>query len=139
MVRLKSAFWGYKKTQVCEYIDNLSNEMLKSNKEEIEKLREENAQLKRQLEERDDVTAVSEIIVDAKHFAQDLKSKAIKENNELKRRNEEAARIVEQQIKESQNRLVTLQEYIHNILVKTDMEIDKIQEELKNLYDNSKL
>ncbi len=139
MLKLKSAFWGYKKIQVCEYIDSLTDEISKKYTEENEKLRDENIKLKKQLEEGSEVGAVTEIIMETKKFAEALKNKAINENNELIRRNEEAAQAVEAQIKSCDDKIVALRNQIKCILTDTDDKLNKIQQEIKDIYEQAKI
>ncbi len=88
MLKLKNALFGYKKTDVCEYVDNLANELNKKHEQEIKALKEENASLKKQIEENNDVLAVSEIIVEAQNFAKGLKDKALAEYEKQTRKSQ---------------------------------------------------
>ncbi len=128
MLRLKTSLFGYKKTQVCEYINNLSDELTEKFEQEIKKLQEENLVLKKQLEEQNDVTAVSEIIIEAKNFAKILKDKAIEEHKESLRK-----------IKEADEKLTALRQSINALLSETDDNLNEIQKEIGSMQKQVKI
>ncbi len=143
MPSFKNSFLGYKKTQVCEYIDSLVDEITKKHNAETERLREENQQLKKQLEQKGDekseVSAVSGIIIEAQRFADELKHKATVANNENIRKNELDAKIVADRIKDCDNKLNMIKDTIRTVLGDTDEKLDVIKKELDEIYSRINL
>ena len=97
ITELKSGFWGYKKSYVCEYIaemnEKFSQKLMTTIKgydqqigelnAKINRLEAENADLKK------DCSNVTQVIGDAKKFSDELRAKAEAENKEFRERNKD--------------------------------------------------
>ncbi len=139
MLKLKNALFGYKKTDVCEYVDNLTNELNKKHEQEMKALKEENASLKKQIEENNDVLAVSEIIVEAQSFAKGLKEKALAEYEEQARKSQLEAEKTAEHIKKCEEKLAQLRTAIKDVLTETENNLHITQKELDTLGNQAKL
>ena len=79
--KLKTALFGYSKKDVYEYIINITDELEKRHSDEIAELKEQIARLEAENQK------VTDIIHDAKQYADGLKNAAEQENNALKEKN----------------------------------------------------
>lgn len=143
--KFETVLFGYSKRSVCEYLSNVSEEISKKHIGEIErlnakikKLEEENERLSGILEEErrrmdDETTKVSQIIVDARSFADELKEKATEENraemDENSKRNAEVA----EKIKKCSEDVDDIRRYFQKILTNADEEIAQIKEKLEQV------
>ncbi len=132
--KFKSSLFGYKKTDVLEYIAELSQNLEKKHKDELDKLKGEILQLKNQLEAEKNVeNKVAKIIIEAQNFAEKLKEKAIRENDELVRQNEESAKKTEERIKDCNSRISAIIESISKIALETTQSLNNAKEEIDSI------
>lgn len=95
ITELKSGFWGYKKSYVCEYIAEMNEQFSKKLMEVIKdydrQIEELNAKINR-LEEKNsslqkECSDVAQVIVDARKFSNELRAKAEADDKEFRERN----------------------------------------------------
>ena len=95
ITELKSGFWGYKKSDVCEYIaemnEKFSQKLMTTVKDYDRQIGELNAKINRLEAENSalqkDCSSVTQVIVDAKKFSDELRAKAEAEDQEFRERN----------------------------------------------------
>jgi len=144
--KFKTALFGYSKQEVCKYISNICDGLISKHNQEkqalndrIRTLEEENVKLTKEklaMESKlaqmsDDNTKVSEIIIDARHFADGLKARATEQNlreiEENSRRNAE----VEGLIKKNMNDVVEIQLFLRKFLEYADCGLQQISDKLE--------
>lgn len=95
ITKLKSGFWGYKKSYVCEYIAEMNEQFSKKLMEVIKdydrQIEELNAKINR-LEAKNsslqkECSDVAQVIVDARKFSNELRAKAEADDKEFRERN----------------------------------------------------
>lgn len=135
---LKSSFFGYKKSGVCEYIAEINEEFsrklidtVKSHdlkekelNEKIEKLEAENAVLR---EDRDRVTM---IIADAKRFSDELRSSSEAENQKFREDNEAYNADQRRRIEEYCTDIDRIRNSIYRLLNDFDAELSESKKHL---------
>ena len=95
ITELKSGFWGYKKNYVCEYIaemnEQFSKKLMETMKDYDHQIGELNAKINRLEAENSalqkECSNVTQVIVDAKKFSDELRAKAEAEDKEVRDRN----------------------------------------------------
>lgn len=95
ITELKSGYWGYKKSYVCEYIaemnEKFSQKLMTTIKGYDQQIGELNAKINRLEAENSDLkkdcSNVTQVIGDAKKFSDELRAKAEAENKEFRERN----------------------------------------------------
>lgn len=95
ITELKSSFLGYKKSCVCEYIaemnEKFSQKLMETIKDYDRQMGELNAKINRLEEENSalqkECSNVTQVIVDAKKFSDELRAKAEAEDKEFRDRN----------------------------------------------------
>ncbi len=155
MEKFRTALLGYSKRDVCEFISKFSDELTakhagvsKELENKIEQLREENARLSAEnkflsetaealraenKQATDDTARVSEILMDARQFADEIRNKAIVQNQiEMEENAIRQARVAEK-IKKCANEVDTIRGFLRRVLEKTDGELVQIQERLEVL------
>lgn len=160
--RFKTALFGYSKRDVCEYLSQTSDQISQKHagdieriqkefedqkqerenlvdkykllEQELESLKKENELLRRE-NERLSVEAgkLSGIFVDAKTFADDLKSKAIAQNK-LEMEENSARNLAEaQRIQRFSERIDRMRDSIRSFLEQADDDLEAMKAKLNNL------
>ncbi|MBQ4088074.1 MAG: hypothetical protein IJC78_07510 [Clostridia bacterium] len=141
----KKTMFGYSKKEVCEYILFLKNDMerklslLEEEKnKEIEAMQQEIASLREKLSEAEtraekETEKVSAVIVDARRFADELKSAATAKNEKEMRENTERNALVEEKIMKCSDGVDEIRRQIKELLDKTDRQLRALDEELQSV------
>ncbi len=124
ITRLKKGFWGYKKSDVCEYIAKMNEKFslkmmdtitaheqaVQEFNKKIARLEQENAAF---YAERD---RVAEVLTDAKMYAVELKQKANAENAKFLEKNLECAHELQKRIRECSAGIHDVRDSIQQLL-----------------------
>ena len=129
--KLKTALFGYSKKDVYEYIINITDELEKRHSDEVAELKEQIARLEAENQK------VTDIIHDAKQYADGLKNAAVQETDILK---EKTAAELDKQKKrisdfteEIDNISRTITEFLNNV----NDNLVKIKEQCDNTAGKS--
>ena len=133
---LKSGF-GYTKASVCQYITQLNQDFSKRITEKDlaheNTVRELNARLERLEKEnlrlREKQAAVSDAIIDAKHFSFALKEEAEEENRKSRLENAARNQAEQRRIYGYRQDIDKIRDALKNVLENIDSELDKIKSE----------
>lgn len=146
--KFKTALFGYSKREVCEYISEVSDDLTaKHNNEKkeltdrIKALEAENKRLSQEKSEAekklaqisDDNAKVSEIIIDARRFADELKAKAAEQNKKEMEENSRCNADVADRIKDSMRQVEEIRTFLHKFLEGTDTELSQIEKNLNGV------
>ncbi len=140
---LKSSFFGYSKTSVCEYIARINEEYSKkitdvyAEKDKMQQeLRERIAQLEKENEHlRNNHDEVAAILLDAKTFADQLHTKAEAENQKLRAENKARSDAEIARIHTYQKSINVIQNEIRQLLETMDEELTKDAKQLSELAE----
>lgn len=146
ITELKSGFWGYKKSNVCEYIaginEQFSQKLMETIRDydrqiaelhaKITHLEEENSSLQREC------SRVTSVIADAKKFSDELREKAEAEDKEFRDRNTDYNNEQMQRIYEMCVGIDKIRDSIRSLLASIDQDLDFRKTELSTLSDGLK-
>lgn len=157
--KFKTSLFGYSKREVCEYISKASDELtskhnsqkkeledkIQSLQEEIAKLTQDKGEAEKKIEAlelklkqaTDDNSKVSEIIMDARRFADELKNKATEQNKIEMEENSKRNAAVESSIKKCKDEVDSIRAFIRKILRDTDTELEQIEQKLESKDDEN--
>lgn len=143
---LKSGFWGYKKSSVCEYIAGVNEEFshkimdtLKDHDRQVRELNEKISQLEEEnsvlREERDRVT---KIITDAKVFSDELRAKSEAEDKKFRDSNMEHNKEQLDRINVFCENIDTIRDSVRRFLYAVDKDLSSNKNELIKLSEGLK-
>lgn len=141
----KKTMFGYSKKEVCEYIlflksdaerkqaqlEEQKNKELEALQQEMESLRLKLAETEERLKK--ETEKVSAVIVDARRFADELKSAATAKNEKEVRENTERNAIVEEKIMKCSEGVDEIRRELKALLEKTDRELRVLDENLHSV------
>lgn len=141
ITELKSGFWGYKKSYVCEYIaemnEQFSKKLLETIKDydcqigelnaKINRLEAENSALQREC------SSVTQVIVDAKKFSDELRVKAEAEDKEFRDRNMDYNNEQMQRVYTFCMGIDKIRDSVRTLMASIDKDLESKKEELSAL------
>lgn len=141
IVELKSGFWGYKKSYVCEYIAGMNEQFSKKLMETIKyydcQMEELNAKINRLEAENSalqkECSNITQIIVDAKQFSDELRAKAEAENKEFRERNMDYNNEQMQRINTYSIGIDKIRDSMSALMESIDKDLKSKQEELSDI------
>lgn len=141
---LKSGFWGYKKSNVCEYIAKMNEEFsrklmtaLDENDAMIQELQAKVAQLEEEnAAYRSERNRVTEALIDAKTFAANLKIQAAAEDEKSRAQNQAYNKKQRERIREFSSGINDIRNAVHQLLHVIDNDLSKKNNDFFELQDN---
>lgn len=141
ITELKSSFWGYKKSYVCEYIaemnEQFSKKLMETIKDYDRQIVELNAKINRLEAENSalqkECSNVTQVIVDAKKFSDELRAKAEAEDKEFRDRNMDYNNEQMQRINTFCMGIDKIRDSARTLMASIDKELESKKEELSAL------
>ena len=141
ITKLKSGFWGYKKNHVCEYIaemnEQFSKKLMETIKDYDRQIVELNAKINRLEAENSalqkECSNVTQVIVDAKKFSDELRAKAEAEDKEFRDRNMDYNNEQMQRINTFCMGIDKIRDSARTLMASIDKELEYKKEELSAL------
>ncbi len=138
--KFKTVLFGYKKSDVCEYISAVSDELAEKYKKELEAVREklevlegQNANDNAEENTKAEVETVAEIILDARQFANELKEKARMAHAEAVAENERQVQLAAERIKKYNNDIDRIRLCIQSVLTESDVKLAQLKDDLNSI------
>lgn len=141
ITELKSGFWGYKKSYVCEYIAEMNEQFSKKLMETIKyydrQIEELNVKINRLEAENSalqkECSNITQIIVDAKQFSDELRAKAEAEDKEFRDRNINYNNEQMQRINTYCMGIDKIRDSMRTLMASIDIDLESKKEELSVL------
>lgn len=141
ITELKSGFWGYKKSYVCEYIagmnEQFSKKLMETIKDYDRQIGELNAKITHLEAENSalqkECSNVTQVIVDAKKFSDELRVKAEAEDKEFRDRNMDYNNEQMQRIHTFCMGIDKIRDSMRTLMASFDKDLESKKEELSAL------
>lgn len=141
ITELKSGLWGYKKSYVCEYIaemnEKFSQKLMETIKNYDQQIGELNAKINRLEEENSalqkECSNVTQVIVDAKKFSDELRAKSEAEDKEFRDRNMDYNNEQMRRIHTFCMDIDKIRDSVRTLMVSIDKDLESKKEELSDL------